>query len=134
MAVNLIAAIGNSGQLGLKGTLPWHNPVDLALFKEKTHECSVIVGVNTFKHMPLLRHRYVYIYTKATTPEKMIERHTFEFPDREIWIAGGAEVYRIFAPFVDGLRVFSHINYDGPADKYFPFDAYGIEWRGQDLK
>jgi dihydrofolate reductase len=129
MSINLIAAIGNSGQLGLRGTLPWHNPIDLAFFREKTWGGAIIVGQKTFERMPILKGRAIFPWTPDWAPERLIRFIENSATKREIWIAGGEKTYRAFAPFVNGLRLFSHIKYDGPADAYFPFDAYGMEWK-----
>ena len=43
-----IAAIGVRGQLGLNGSLPWHDKTDLAWFREMTYGHAVVVGHNTY--------------------------------------------------------------------------------------
>ncbi|MCV5856813.1 dihydrofolate reductase, partial [Escherichia coli] len=52
MDVRLIAAVGRSGQLGLDGKLPWHNPVDLAWFKDQTMGGIVLAGHKTWCGLP----------------------------------------------------------------------------------
>jgi dihydrofolate reductase len=52
--VNLIAAVGSRGQIGLKGELPWSSSADLAWFKRTTMGGVVIVGYRTYKTMPKL--------------------------------------------------------------------------------
>ena len=46
------------------------------------------------------------------------------WPGWPIWIAGGAHTWRAFAPHINGLKLISIVDYDGPADAWFPFDAY----------
>jgi dihydrofolate reductase len=125
--VNLIAAIGRQGQLGLDGSLPWHNSADLAFFKRVTTGGTMIVGRITSCLMPvreIARTRRIEIYGgRNRSAEEMIRIHN----DRPVWIAGGAATYRAFAPFVDGVKIISLIDYDGPADTWFPFDAYGMK-------
>jgi dihydrofolate reductase len=135
MPINLIAAIGRSGQLGFRGHMPWHNTADLAFFRKATLGGLLIVGKRTFDLLPPLPEREVACYhtrpldrIQPAGPDKLLLMCKVAFPDRQIWIAGGARTYRDFAPFVDGAIVFSFINYDGPADTFFPFDAYGIKW------
>lgn len=124
--VNLIAAIGKSGQLGLNGGLPWDAPSDLALFKKLTVGGVIIVGGRTYDSLPNLPGRMVYRYSGIATPRDMITLLQAQHPGWPIWIAGGAKTYRDFAPYIDGLKIVSVIDYDGPADAWFPFDAYGM--------
>lgn len=124
--IHVIAAIGNSGQIGINGGLPWVNRRDLALFQKVTVNSTIIVGYNTFLHLPVLRDRFVVVWKREDPLTLLANVHNRPFED--IWIAGGAKTYSAFAPFVSGLRVFSHIPYNGPADAYFPFKAYELNW------
>lgn len=133
MTVHLIAAIGRRGQIGRFGGLPWHDPMDLAFFKRETKGGNVIVGRRTYATLPNLPGREVFPFDRNIDPAGTI-RSIVQGYSGSIWIAGGAATWRAFAPFVDGLKLLSFIDYDSdPADDashtFFPFDAYGIDWR-----
>ncbi|RWX72517.1 dihydrofolate reductase [Mesorhizobium sp. M2A.F.Ca.ET.039.01.1.1] len=120
MDVRLIAAVGRSGQLGLGGKLPWHDPADLAWFKRMTTPGFVIVGGRTYDTMPNLRPDRIKIgWGRDIDPEGLLKMcHTMD-PALPIWIAGGARTYAAFLPFVRHF-VITAIDYDGPADVFMP--------------
>jgi len=116
-SVNLIAAVGKSGQLGLMGKLPWHDAEDLKWFKKMTMNGFVIMGGNTLSHVPSLEGRLLVGWRRDIDPEGLIKTLTEMDPKRDIWIAGGAKTYRAFMPFVRRSFI-THIEYDGPADVF----------------
>lgn len=124
MTVNLIAAVGHKWKIGLDGALPWRDRADLSFFRKMTSGGIVIVGARAFKTLPALPGRDVYVWERGIEPADMV-RSLKEWR-RPIWIAGGAATYRAFAPQVDGLRLINLVDYDGPADTFFPADAYGL--------
>lgn len=131
--VNMIAAIGRRGQIGLDGALPWHSAADLALFQQQTNGSAIVMGGRTLDELAKvsgsrqpLPGRVVYSYRRHNTPDELFGLIAMDRPGWPVWIAGGAHVYRVFAPFVTGLRILSLIDYDGEADAWFPFDAYGM--------
>ena len=125
--IHMIVTVGRRGQIGLGGTVPWHNPADLGWLRETTMGSAVILGRRTLETMPTLIGRDVYLFDSSTAPTALIERASSgPYRKQPIFIAGGAHVYRVFAPFVNGLRLINHVDYDGEADAWFPFDAYEI--------
>jgi dihydromethanopterin reductase len=124
--VNLIAAIGKRGQLGLDGKLPWHAAADLAFFRRMTMGAAVIVGRGTRPVLPNLPGRQVFTFGRENTPKGVLDLIAMQYKGWPVWIIGGAETYRAFAPFINGLRLISVVDYDGPADAWFPFDAFGM--------
>jgi dihydromethanopterin reductase len=129
--VNLIAAVGRQGQLGLEGDLPWHNPADLAFFKSVTNGSILVFGQRTLDRMNAMAigfpRRLRRNWPRHIEPGDLLKDLHRKYPDWPIWIAGGAATYRAFAPFVDGVKIISLIDYDGPADTWFPFDAFGMK-------
>lgn len=121
MAVNLIAAVGLSGQIGLNGKLPWYNKEDLKWFKDMTMNGIVIVGHKTYQELPELPGRTVIVDRRDELPADMLSNiaDDEEFQGKEIWIAGGAKTYSKWLPFIERFFI-SRINYDGPADTYMP--------------
>lgn len=133
MTVHLIAAVGRRGQVGRESGLPWHAPEDLAWFRRQTMGANVIVGRRTFLALPALPGREVFSYDGTITPQDMLRSIRAGYGG-DTWIAGGAVTWRAFAPFVDGLRLLSAIDYDSALAEdarhtFFPFDAYAIDWR-----
>lgn len=119
--INLIAAIGNQGQLGLNGKLPWHCPSDLQWFQETTKGGLLIVGHNTYptvKHLNGTYGRVFLVDNESLTREYVSELAAALFKEN-VWIAGGAKTYEKWLKFVDRMYI-ARVNYDGPADRYFP--------------
>ena len=50
-----IVAMASNRVIGRDGTLPWHFPEDLKLFKKRTMGCPIIMGRNTFLSLPKQR-------------------------------------------------------------------------------
>lgn len=120
MQVNLIAAVGNQGQIGLDGKLPWHDREDLKWFRELTTGGVLVVGMNTIIGLPYLPEREIRPYIREyATPLEFLARTADKYPGRTIWIAGGAKTYATFLPFINRFYI-SRINYDGPADTFMP--------------
>lgn len=134
MSLKLIAAIGQNGQLGLKNKLPWHAPNDLAWFRNKTTGSVLIVGARTFSSLPHLPQRIVVRHDPQDDPLVTLQQVNRQWHGWPTWIAGGEATYRAFARYVTELHL-SPIDYDGPADTFFPFDAFtprqrgGVRWR-----
>jgi dihydrofolate reductase len=107
--------------------MPWVNINDLAFFKKMTMGAVIIFGTRTLNLLPPLPGRILHPYTgRYATPKDTLLYVKEAYPGWPIWIGGGARTYRDFAPYVDGLKLLSVIDYDGEADTYFPFDAYGM--------
>lgn len=139
MNITLITAIGQQGQIGLNGKLPWHNPSDLTYFRNKTKNGVVICGYKTlmglshlYEQMPIQldedtvgfhgnNYRLFVLDHNGLTREKAIKIAENNGKDR-VWIAGGARTYKRWVCYVDELDATS-IDYNGPADTYFPFDS-----------
>lgn len=130
--LNLIAAIGRHGELGFSGRLPWHDAEDLRWFAETTAGGVLIMGWRTAYSLPASfnakgRTLHIWAGSKSTkAPVDFLSDVRAASNGRPIWLCGGAKTYRDFAPFVDRMFI-SRIDYDGEADTYFPFDAYGMD-------
>ena len=116
--VNLIAAVGKNGQLGLNGHLPWKDPEDLRFFKHMTMNDLVIVGHNTFQTLPILPGRTVMIDPTDRSPEDVIATLSNDLWET-VWIAGGAKTYARWMPYIRRFFI-TQVDYDGPADVYMP--------------
>ena len=117
--INAIVAVGNQGQIGLKGKIPWSDLHDLIWFKNMTMDSIVICGYNTYKDLPKLEGRIVVLDNKDSTPEEFLESIR---TDKPIWIIGGAKTYEKYKHLINRWYI-SKINYDGEADTYFDYSV-----------
>lgn len=141
--ISLIAAIGKNNELGKDNTLLWHLPADMKHFKEITTLHPVIMGRKTFESIgkPLPNRRNIVItrnvnYKKDLPAEAggvelvySLNEALDLFPDQneEIFIIGGAELYRQTMPVADKLYI-THIDVeDKDADAFFP-EIIPIVW------
>jgi dihydrofolate reductase len=127
----ILGGIGNVNQL------PWKSKVEMDYFRKVTTgngNNAVVMGRKTFeslKYRPL-KNRRNYIFTRDATISDLFEadvivesnienilllEHVFD----EVYIIGGAETYRIFAPFIDTFYV-TRIHNCVLCDTFFPVD------------
>jgi dihydrofolate reductase len=132
--VHLIVAMGRQNQIGLNGTMPWHLSDDLKNFKKITSGHIIIMGRKTFDSIgSALPKRLNFVITSDPSRIKTFEICSFEnlekaldkarLFDQDIFIIGGASVYRQSLPFADSL-IITHVDYSGDADTFFP----DIDW------
>jgi dihydrofolate reductase len=114
--------------IGRGGGLPWHLPADLAFFKRATTGHPIVMGRATYDSIgrPLPRRRNIVLTRNPdwTAPGVEAIHHPDELlklPDLgpQVFIIGGAEVYRAFLPLLDDLLI-SHLDAEHPGDTYFP--------------
>jgi len=105
--VTLIVARARNGVIGRDNAIPWHLPEDLKHFKASTMGHAVVMGRRTFDSIgrPLPGRRIVVLtrdpgWARAGCERAgSIESALALLADRaEIFIAGGAEVYRQALP------------------------------------
>lgn len=119
--VNVIVAVGRRRQIGLNGKLPWHDKEDLRWFRHLTTGGFLIAGWKTYEGIDL-KDRIMFRDGPLPAEETitLIRKHFGALP---IWVIGGRSVYVKYAPVADQLYI-SRINYGGPADAFFPEEAY----------
>ena len=132
--ISAIAAIGNTTRaLGKGGGLLWHIPEDMKRFKELTSGRPVIMGRKTWESIPLkfrpLPGRKNIVITRnadfeadgatvSSSIEDAIAKAEQANPE-EIFIIGGAEIYRQALPLADRLYL-TLVESDDPGDAFFP--------------
>lgn len=87
--------------IGFQNNLPWKNPTELQLFKEKTMNHVLIVGRKTAQSLPPLTGRTIlYIgqtklqkYTQFFQVADAVKYAQSNFPNKKIFIAGGRGLY-----------------------------------------
>lgn len=135
--ISLIAAIGKNNELGKGNDLLWKMPADQKYFREKTSLHAVIMGRKTFESMgrPLPNRRNIiitrdvkYKAVGAEVAHSLAEAlDLFPNTNEEIFIIGGAEIYKQFLPIADRLYI-THIDAENKeADSFFP-EIIPIAW------
>lgn len=133
MSLSIIAAVDKNQLIGNRGEIPWKLPADLKYFKETTMGAPVIMGRKTFESIgfPLPgRKNIIMTKNKNYTAEGCKVVHSkrevlndFLEKDKEAFIIGGAEIYRIFLPYSKKLYL-TIIEHEFSGDTYFP----EIDW------
>lgn len=120
--VRSMCAIGQRGQLGLNGVLPWEgNPGqdyrdDVARFFEMTKGHVLIAGPTTINSVPEAMHAQMTLVTihRDDSPEDVLAR----FDHRVVFIGGGPQVWDVYAKYIRHWDI-TRLPYDGEADRWF---------------
>ena len=132
MKVSLIVAITDNGVIGHEGGMPWRMSDDLKRFKRLTMDHHLIMGRNTYESIGrLLPGRTTIILTRNADYQvagALMARdldHALELAagDDEVFVIGGAEVYRFAMPYVSKMYV-TRIHATVKGDTVFP----AIDW------
>lgn len=133
--VSVIVAIAENGVIGDKNALLWNIKEDMRRFRTTTTGHPVIMGRKTFESIgrPLPKRTNVVVTRGESRFEGCLVAHSLEeaiamFPqDEEIFIIGGAQIYKQALPLADRLYLtIVHRNYEG--DTSFPTIEYE-EWQ-----
>lgn len=129
--INLIAAVGERGEIGFKNRIPWLDDpnivnvtkADLAWFAKQTADDTLVVGSRTYREMLRMgfqpKTRTVWCWHRTEAPGEVIFTLMDKLPGKDIWICGGAQTYRAFMPYVQRFYV-SRIPWTGEADTFMP--------------
>jgi dihydrofolate reductase len=136
--ISMISAVAENRVIGNKNALPWHLPADFKYFKETTLGKAIVMGLNTFKSIgekPLPGRKHIILNNDPSyvPPENCVAAHSIDEvlkiiendpsqssgQKQEIFVCGGASVYKQFLPLADRLYLtFIHQDFEG--DTYFP--------------
>lgn len=126
MKINIIAAVGRNLELGKDNKLIWHIDEDLKYFKKMTMGKTVVMGENTYysigKALPG-RDNVVLSFNKKNIPGVKVlndYKDVFKLDCDEIFIIGGASIYKLFLPYANNLYLTEIDMEDKNADCYFP--------------
>ena len=135
--ISIIVAIGENGEIGANNDLLWRLPDDMKRFKELTTGHTIIMGRKTFESLPkgALPNRTNVVITRNNGAsfenceifndlKAAIDTYKNE---NEIFIIGGAEIYRQAMIIADKLYVTHVHNTFEKADVFFP-DINDNEW------
>ncbi|MFN4181452.1 MAG: dihydrofolate reductase [Candidatus Paceibacteria bacterium] len=128
MKISIITAIGKNNELGKNNALLWKLPKDMRHFRKTTEGKTVIMGRKTFESIgKALPSRRNIVLTKNTQYQssgievvnsisEILDTET----DEEIFIIGGAEIYKAFLPHAHKLYI-THVDMTfKDADAFFP--------------
>ena len=117
-----MCAIGQRGQLGLRGELPWEGAkgpefiADVQRFWDTTRGHVILMGPCTKSSVPPFAYaeRTIVEIRSSLSPEEAIAR----YPSRVIFVGGGPPVFAAYARFVQHWDI-TRLPYDGEADRWF---------------
>ncbi len=124
----LIVAMARNRTIGVNNTLPWRCPEDLKHFRTLTMGHHMIMGRKTFDSIgkPLPGRTTVVVTRNSglqiegcVVARSLLDAITTCTGDDEIFIVGGAELYRQALPIVDTLYI-TEIRQDVEGDAHFP--------------
>ena len=139
MKICLIAALDRKGVIGTENKLPWNLPEDLKRFRALTSGKPIIMGRKTFESIGRpLPNRHNIVITKnrdfrafgvqvVHSPDRAVDaamgwweaQGVSSDTNPEIWVIGGAEIYRLFLPIADRIAL-THVDADVTGDAFFP--------------
>ena len=138
--MNLIVAVDKNWGIGLKNKLLVSIPEDMKFFRTETTGKVVVMGrktLETFPNKMPLKNRTNIVLTANQDYEVKgaLVFHTMEevleelknYPSEDIYIIGGASIYRQFLPYCKAAHV-TKIDYAYEADTYFPNLDEKPEW------
>lgn len=136
---SIIVAIAKNFAIGKNNDLLYHMPNDMKHFKETTTGHTVVMGKNTFESFPKRplpnRRNIVVAYPNEIPTDKegaewvtsLDEAFSKAEADGEVFIIGGAFVYKQTLPIADKLYLTIVDDEPTGADAYFPTVDYS-EW------
>lgn len=132
--ISIIAAVARNGVIGNshgKLGLPWHLPADLKRFKELTTGKPIIMGRTTWqligKPLPnracIMLSRHGAQMPGIETFASLAEALDAYKDEEEVFVGGGAEVWKQALPLADWLFL-TEVEMDAEGDTLFPaFDC-----------
>ncbi|MBO0999861.1 dihydrofolate reductase [Bacillus sp. SD075] len=127
--ISLIVAMDSNRVIGKNNGLPWHLPADLQYFKQVTMGHPIVMGRKTFESIGRVlpgRENVIVTRNQDFKVEGCIVLHeiaqikTFaDNHEEEVFVIGGAEIFRGILPFTDRLYITEiHETFEG--DTFFP--------------
>ncbi len=128
MKLTAIVAMTSDRIIGKNGTLPWHLPEDLKLFRRHTTGNPIVMGRKTWESIGKpLPNRQSIVLTRdpnwsaegANVIHNPEELSKIDLITPEVFIIGGAQIYSVFMPQLDEILI-SHVYENFPGDTRFP--------------
>ena len=137
--LSLIAAVARNRVIGQDNQLLWHLPGDMRHFRETTRGKPVIMGRKTWESLPgkfrplpgrlniVVSRNPVYVAPGATLAASLEEALKQVESTEEVFVIGGAELYRQALPLADRLYL-TELTADFDGDACFPEIAQA-DWK-----
>ena len=129
--MKMIVCVSENYGIGKGGELLFSLPPDMKLFRETTMNSVVVMGRATLDSFPggkPLKNRENIVLTRnkdfqrdgvvVANSEKDVLEKIKEYPDKEVYVIGGEEIYRMFEPYCSGAIV-TKVQARPDADKFF---------------
>lgn len=135
MNITLIAAVARDRAIGLDNQLLYHLRADMRRFRLLTTGHTIVMGRRTYESLPkgALPHRRNIVLTRGTaqypgceTYHSLAEALARCGEDEDVYVIGGAQVYREAMPLATRLCLTEIDDTPAEADAYFP--PYREEW------
>ena len=142
--ISIVVATDSTGGIGKDNKLMWNIPADLKRFKEITTKNQikinnninniVIMGSKTYesigRELPNRANIVLSSKNKCSYNVEDILDYNERFPEEELFIIGGEQIYKQFLRYTDKIYL-TKVNGDFGADKFFHFneDMYEISYR-----
>jgi dihydrofolate reductase len=137
MTISLVVAMDENGLIGNGDKLPWYLPADMKHFRYITVGKNVLMGRKTYESLgevPLPNRKNI-ILSKSITPNydyffdgekdllivNSIEEVIRLFRGLDIYVIGGAEIYRQFMNFAEVIYM-TQVHGEFEGNTYFPLD------------
>ena len=127
--ISIIVAIANNNAIGKDNKLLAYLPNDLKWFKKNTTGKKILMGRKTFDSLPkkplpnrtniILTRQKDFSYPGCVVVHSVEEALQVFDEDKENFIIGGAEIYKLFLPLAKKLYI-TRIYADFDADTFFP--------------
>ena len=125
--IRLIAAIDSQRGIATDSGIPWKLPGDSAYFRRKTATGLIVMGRATYDEFAAPLHDGEnYVLSTTTAPLRAgfqtitgLQQLRAAHPDEDIWVIGGATVYRETIDEADDLLL-TQVLKDFKCTKFFP--------------
>ena len=146
--IKAILAATTTGGIGNRGTLPWpHNKEDLQWFKQHTEGHIVVMGRNTWddpkmpkplpnrvnvivSNNPITDYQVRRVYGDISEEVLTLQK---QFPDRDVYIIGGKQIYEATADIVDRV-ILTRVKGNYWADTRLNLERYLAPFRIKSVK
>jgi dihydrofolate reductase len=133
--ISIIVAVAKNLAIGKGNELLWHIPEDLRHFKEVTMGHPVIMGKRTYESLPkkpLPGRKNIVItdirdedFPGCTAVYSIADALKQVSPEEEVFIIGGASVYKQFLPLAKRLYL-TEVDKDFDGDVFFPAIDFNV--------
>ena len=134
--ISIIAAVARNRAIGFDNKLIYWLPNDLKRFKQLTTGHTIVMGRNTFLSLPkgalpnrrnIVLSRSQKVFSGCEVYSSLDEALKHCTPDEELFIIGGASVYRQALPIANRLYLTEVDDIPEHADTFFPDYSYWKE-------